>query len=396
MKFLSFLWKKEDLPRIEDTGELPFFSFKSKPVGFQSVRSGLTDTWAPVRFGSRSLFRFTQGSQFFRMNPWAPNYTGFGIKLPSQKGQTSVFQNHLAGNAVIDKGRLEGALKWEKEIKAAAEQHGIPWEVLAAVVAVESGGNPEAVSVAGAIGLAQVMPQYHSHRAAKYGGNLADPQVNLLVAAEILAEHYQKYGSWDKAIAAYFGAIDAQGNITTAKDAYGTTGIDYVNKVLAYMRQLQGGGGKAGSLWAVTGGTEYPITQEFGETEFAKTSGYYADHSHPGLDIGVPQGTTLYAPVSGTVEIAGGYGGYGNVVGIRTPDGYFVLLGHLDSVAVAPGQQVSVGTVVGVSGNTGASTGPHLHIEVRAPDGTVIDPRNYFSMTQGNYAAPGGSASRVM
>jgi len=395
MKFLGFLSRSRDLPITEDKAELPFFDPKFRPKDFASMRSGIMGPTPSLRMSMTSFFQPRFVSTGFRMMSSMPSYMPSGPKLPSQKGQQAVFQNHLAQNAVINKGRLEGALKWEKEIKAAAEQHNVPWELLAAVVAVESGGNPEAVSVAGAIGLAQVMPQYHSHRAAKYGGNLADPQTNLMVAAEILAENYQRYGSWDKAVAAYFGAIDARGNITGAKDAYGTSGPQYVSQVLAYWNQLKGGGATAGSLWAVTGGKEYPITQEFGETEFAKTSGYYANKSHPGIDLGVPLGTPLYAPVNGTIEIAGHYGGYGNAVGIRTPDGYFILLGHLDSVSVSPGQKVQVGTFIGKSGNTGASTGPHLHIEVRTPDGGVIDPRTYFSMRQNNYATPGGAQNAM-
>jgi murein DD-endopeptidase MepM/ murein hydrolase activator NlpD len=395
MKFLGFLSKSRDLPIAEDRAELPFFEPKFRPQNFVAVRSGAVRPAPSMRVSMTLFFQPRYTSTGFRMMSNMPRYTPFGINLPSQKNQQSIFQNHLAQNAVIEKGRLEGALKWEKEIKAAAEKHNVPWELLAAIVAVESGGNPEAVSVSGAIGLAQVMPQYHSQRAAKYGGNLADPQTNLMVAAEILAENYQRYGSWDKAVAAYFGAIDAQGNITGAKDAYGTSGFQYVSQVITYWNQLKGVSPTAGSLWTITGGKEYPITQEFGETEFAKTSGYYANKSHPSIDLGVPLGTPLYAPVSGVIEVAGSYGGYGNAVGIRTADGYFILLGHLDSVSVSPGQQVQVGAFIGKSGNTGASTGPHLHIEVRTPDGRIIDPRTYFSLKQNNYAAPGG-AQRAM
>ncbi len=399
MKFLGFLSRSRDLPIPEDRAELPFFEPKFRSPSFASMRPGSMGPTPSLRASMAPFFQPRFTSTGFRMMSSMPSYTPFGPKLPSQKSQQAVFQNHLAQNAAIQKGRLEGALKWEKEIKAAAERHNVPWELLAAIVAVESGGNPEAVSIAGAIGLAQVMPQYHSQRAAKYGGNLADPQTNLMVAAEILAENYQRYGSWDKAVAAYFGAIDARGNITGAKDAYGTSGPQYVSQVLAYWNQLKGrnssGGSTAGSLWVVTGGKEYPITQEFGHTEFARTSGYYANQWHPGIDIGVPLGTPLYAPVSGTIEIAGPYGGYGNAVGIRTADGYFLLLGHLDSVAVTPGQSVQVGTFIGKSGNTGASTGPHLHIEVRTPDGRIIDPRTYFNVKQNNYAAPGGAQNAM-
>ncbi|MBI4492597.1 MAG: hypothetical protein HY690_07375 [Chloroflexi bacterium] len=57
---------------------------------------------------------------------------------------------------------------------------------------------------------------------------------NIMRGAQILARNYQRYGSWDKAAAAYFGAIDAQGNVTGARDATGASGCDYVQKFLHF------------------------------------------------------------------------------------------------------------------------------------------------------------------
>jgi len=309
-----------------------------------------------------------------KLSPFSLGLKPFSIKT-KKKGDDYGIITGLIPSGQVSQDKIQATLKWKSDIEYAAQQHGVPWELLAAIVAVESGGNPNAVSPAGAVGLAQVMPQYHAQRAAKYGGDLSDPRVNLLVAAEILAENYKRYGSWDKAIAAYFGAIDAYGNITDAKDAIGTSGTQYVKLVKGYWDVFSG---KKGNLWSITGGKQYPLTQEFGATEFARTSGYYQGGQHPGIDIGVPMGTAIYAPVSGVIEVAGNYGGYGMAVGIRTQDGHFILLGHLSEVSVRPGQTVTPGTLVGKSGNTGVSTGPHLHVEVRDPGGKSIDPRLYL------------------
>lgn len=92
-------------------------------------------------------------------------------------------------------------------------------------------------------------------------------------------------------------------------------------------------------------------------------------HGHNGVDLaGVPVGTPIMAAADGVVIIAkmGGYnGGYGNYVVISHPNGTQTLYGHLNSVAVSRGNQVKKGEVIGGLGNTGHSTGPHLHFEVR-------------------------------
>lgn len=98
---------------------------------------------------------------------------------------------------------------------------------------------------------------------------------------------------------------------------------------------------------------------------------------HPGIDIGVPIGTPVYAADSGTVIAAGWESGYGKRVMIAHGDGLVTLYGHLSSIRVKPGQQVKRGQVVGLSGMSGNATGPHLHFEVRV-DGTPVNPTRYL------------------
>lgn len=94
-------------------------------------------------------------------------------------------------------------------------------------------------------------------------------------------------------------------------------------------------------------------------------------HGHNGIDIAAPNGTTLLAAASGNVVVArnDGYnGGYGKMVIINHPNGTQTVYGHMDQVYVSSGQNVKQGEVIGLSGNTGKSTGPHLHFEVRGAE----------------------------
>lgn len=273
---------------------------------------------------------------------------------------------------------VSGVLRWKDLLQEAERQFGVPWEVLGAIMAIESGGNPNARSPQGAIGLMQIMPNYHAGRAAKYGGNLWDPRTNIFTAADYLAELYRRYGSWEKAAAAYFGAIDAYGNITGARDAVGTSGYQYVSlfkNTLARLKETSSGGGARGSLWSIFGGQRFPITQSYGNYN----PSLYSSGYHTGIDIGAPLGTRLYAPVSGTVVQAGWNGGYGISVTIRLDNGMMLLLGHLSQAAVRPGQRVSAGSFLGLSGNTGYSTGPHVHVEMRDGSGRIVNPANYLT-----------------
>jgi len=91
-------------------------------------------------------------------------------------------------------------------------------------------------------------------------------------------------------------------------------------------------------------------------------------HGHNGIDFGAPVGTPVYASASGRVILArsGGYnGGYGSMVIIAHGDDIQTVYAHLSQVNVVTGQTVSQGQTIGRVGNTGRSTGPHLHFEVR-------------------------------
>jgi murein DD-endopeptidase MepM/ murein hydrolase activator NlpD len=96
--------------------------------------------------------------------------------------------------------------------------------------------------------------------------------------------------------------------------------------------------------------------------------------AHPGVDIAVPIGSAVRASGGGSVLQAGEESEYGRFVLLEHPDGYQTLYGHLSRITVRAGQTVVPGEVVGLTGNTGRSSGPHLHFEIRL-EGQPVDPR---------------------
>jgi murein DD-endopeptidase MepM/ murein hydrolase activator NlpD len=100
---------------------------------------------------------------------------------------------------------------------------------------------------------------------------------------------------------------------------------------------------------------------------------------HSGMDFSANQGTDVYATGDGTVIQAGWEGLYGNMVVISHGFGYVTKYAHLSSIKVQRGKKVVRGEVIGAVGNTGKSTGPHLHYEVHYK-GQVMNPVNYYFM----------------
>jgi len=103
------------------------------------------------------------------------------------------------------------------------------------------------------------------------------------------------------------------------------------------------------------------ITQQFGLNP--QIYSRFGLKGHPGLDYGVPVGTKVFAPMDGIVKLKDdGVAGYGLHIKIRNDmKAAEVVLGHLSRVSVTNGSRVSAGDLIGYSGNTGFSTGPHVH-----------------------------------
>ncbi len=136
------------------------------------------------------------------------------------------------------------------------------------------------------------------------------------------------------------------------------------------------------------------ITQKYGKTSFSKN---YASGKHNGVDFGVSAGTPIYAPLGGKVVGVGNNGryAYGKWVAIDHGNGIITLYGHMSSQSVSKGSSLKTGDKIGLSGNTGYSTGPHLHFTVFSsktfelvkstkvnnlwiPIGATVNPMNYL------------------
>ncbi len=126
----------------------------------------------------------------------------------------------------------------------------------------------------------------------------------------------------------------------------------------------------SGFQWPVNGG----VSSGFG---YRVHPIYGTRRLHAGLDISGGSGTPIAAAKAGTVLSAGWRGGYGNAVVISHGGGITTLYAHQSRMNVSSGQQVGRGDIVGWVGSTGASTGPHLHFEVRV-NGSAVNPRPYL------------------
>ena len=117
------------------------------------------------------------------------------------------------------------------------------------------------------------------------------------------------------------------------------------------------------------------LSSSFGRRSAPKKG---ASTYHKGVDWATPTGTAVVASSGGTVARAGWGSGYGYVVYINHPDGRQTRYGHLSKVLVSAGQTVSQGQKIALSGNTGVSTGPHLHFEILI-NGKAVDPYQYMN-----------------
>lgn len=137
----------------------------------------------------------------------------------------------------------------------------------------------------------------------------------------------------------------------------------------------------APTLWPVQG----RITGSFGE-RIDPFSGEGAFHR--GVDISSDIGTRIIAPADGIIRFADFMNGYGRAVMIDHGNGITTLYGHMSGFAVSPGQMVHRGDTVGYVGQSGRSTGPHLHYEVRIFN-TPVNPNKYLRFTFSQQVASG-------
>lgn len=143
--------------------------------------------------------------------------------------------------------------------------------------------------------------------------------------------------------------------------------------MMEQMEQLESLERALPSLWPATG----PMNSGYGfrRNPFGRTRFKF----HTGLDVGGKVGTPIYAAASGTVLRSGWFGGYGLALELSHGYGVTTLYGHTSKILVRPGQEVKRGEQIALMGNTGRSTGPHLHFEVRH-DHHPVDPLLYLDV----------------
>ncbi|WP_223592770.1 M23 family metallopeptidase [Neobacillus bataviensis] len=111
------------------------------------------------------------------------------------------------------------------------------------------------------------------------------------------------------------------------------------------------------------------ITSKFGAVDAVHKT------PHTGVDIAITEGTTLRALGEGVVDrIYDGSANIGKGLSIKLDDGTQLIYGHMNEVKARIGEHVHAGEIIGLSGNTGNSTGPHLHLGMKATDGSWLDP----------------------
>lgn len=138
------------------------------------------------------------------------------------------------------------------------------------------------------------------------------------------------------------------------------------------LNSVRSGGSSGGISPAVvgTGTFIYPV----GSRNFTQRYWY----GHPGIDIALGEGSGVFASDTGTVTFAGwNIYGFGNLIVVNHGNGYETFYGHLSGINVFPGQVVNQGNVIGAVGNTGNSSGPHIHFEIRT-NGNQDDPCWYI------------------
>jgi murein DD-endopeptidase MepM/ murein hydrolase activator NlpD len=134
---------------------------------------------------------------------------------------------------------------------------------------------------------------------------------------------------------------------------------------------------------------KFRLTGKFGELSPVRNM-----QPHSGIDLAMPEGTTLRSVADGVVDrVYDGTGLIGKGLSVKFPDGTRAIYGHMNEVKAHVGDHLNAGDIVGLSGNTGNSTGPHLHFGLKDADGSVLDPTpiaDKLASISGDHAGPLG------
>ncbi len=285
--------------------------------------------------------------------------------------------------------------KYDLLIRKYAELYGVQdyIEVIYAIMMTESGGRGVDVMQSSECGYNTKYP--------KEPNGITDTEYSIDVGIHYFADCLRLAGctdvkDLDKLSMAIQGYNFGSGYITWARDKYGgyseSNAIEfsnmqkaklgwtsygntkYVSKVMSYYYPLTTSGTAGFGSPIVTLNWKAYVTSEFGTREDPITGEI---KSHDALDIGVPIGTPINVVNDGVVISTNMGSGYGTSVLIDHGNGVVSGYAHCSELLVTTGQTVKKGQVIALSGNTGRSTGPHLHLEVRL-NGVKVNPRDYI------------------
>lgn len=365
------------------------------------------------------------------VNPLDPQGFGFFGGQAGTGGKGTAATGAGTGGGTPSTGLTPGVAKWADQTRQTFGDLLDP-DIMLAIMENESGGDPNAYNAKGnARGLFQQVDlasndpgfQFQSARALAqeklaaiqraYAANglNPDPRTRALDFAAAWGGHFN-YGN------GRFNPNSYDPGVNQTGQQWANIFLGNYDKIKAGRQQASaptGGGTGFSSIW---GGGDGPISQKFGATDFAAAnSGIYAYETqfglsggqHTGIDVGVKRGTRLFMPqgLSGTViERAPGYykdedyGDDGSSYGrgelrIQLDNGAQLILGHNSSITVRPGQRVTAGDFLALSGS---ANGDHVHVEVRVPDRStpsgwrIVNPTDWFA-SQGSGGSGGSGAS---
>lgn len=204
--------------------------------------------------------------------------------------------------------------------------------------------------------------------------------VQILVEKQVTyKEDYYEDVVYENDSSMYIGETEVVQEGTPGKHVV-TDLVTYTDDIESKREQLEETVEVAAVAQIVKRGTKSKPTYMYPVTNWYVTSSYGTrwGRLHAGIDVGIPTGTTVRASRGGRIINAGWLGGYGNCVMIDHGDGVVTVYGHLSEFSCTVGDYVNQGQQIALSGNTGRSTGPHLHFEMRV-NGSSVDPAPYLS-----------------
>ena len=216
-------------------------------------------------------------------------------------------------------------------------------------------------------------------RAQRSEGLLAKLEDRKEIAAETILRRRDDIATTRDRLASAQGLLRAERNGRRGALASVRNSRAAAEEDLAAMERSQGrirsalaGGPSAGPVRRGSGRLIWPVNGAF-----TSPFGMRWGRLHAGIDIAAPTGTPIRAADSGSVRLAGTMGGYGNYTCIQHTGSLSTCYAHQSSIGVSTGQGVRQGQVIGTVGNTGNSTGPHLHFETRI-NGSPVNPMGYL------------------